>query len=41
MMYDVQMGSDVIIFMPRFIKTGSRVEKLIGRDSQTESMEMS
>jgi hypothetical protein len=30
MMYAVEMGSDAMIYIPSFIKTGSRIQKLLG-----------
>jgi hypothetical protein len=35
MKYTVEMGSFAVIYIPSFIKTGSGIQKLIGRDSQT------
>jgi hypothetical protein len=35
MKYGVEMGSDVMVYTPDFIKTGSGIQKLIGSDSQT------
>jgi hypothetical protein len=37
MWYAVEMGSGAIIYVPRFIKIGSGIQKLIGRytDAQT------
>jgi hypothetical protein len=35
MNYAVEMGSDAMIYIPSFIKTGSGIQKLIGGDSQT------
>jgi hypothetical protein len=31
------MGSDAVIYVPSFIKIGSGVQKLIGRDIQTHT----
>jgi hypothetical protein len=38
MKYAVPMGSGAMIYTPSFIKTGSGIQKLIQRDSQTDSM---
>jgi hypothetical protein len=36
--YIVEMGSDAVIYVPRFIKIGSGIQKLIGRKHRhTES----
>jgi hypothetical protein len=35
MKYDVEMGSDAMIYIQSFIKTGTRIEKLIVVDTQT------
>jgi hypothetical protein len=37
MMYAVEMGSDAMMYIPCFIKTGSGIQKLIGgfTDAQT------
>jgi hypothetical protein len=35
MTYAVEMGSDAMIYIPRFIKIGSGIQKLIGVDSQS------
>jgi hypothetical protein len=35
MKYAVEMGSVAVIYIPIFIKTGSGIQKMIGRDSQT------
>jgi hypothetical protein len=39
MKYAVEMGSVTIIYMPRFIKFGSGIQKLTGEDSQTHRHE--
>jgi hypothetical protein len=33
--YAVEMDSGDMIYIPNYIKTGSGIQKLIGRDSQT------
>jgi hypothetical protein len=33
--YTVEMGSDAMIYIPSFIKTGSGIQKLMRRDIQT------
>jgi hypothetical protein len=35
MRYAVEMGSGDMIYIPRFTKIGSGIQKLIGMDSQT------
>jgi hypothetical protein len=35
MKYADDMGSDIMIYIPNFIKTGSGIHKLIGVDTQT------
>jgi hypothetical protein len=41
MKYAVQMGSGSMIYIPSFIKIGSRIQKLIGGiHSYTDSMEI-
>jgi hypothetical protein len=35
MKYAVEMGSGAVIYIPRFIKIGSGIQKLIGEDTQT------
>jgi hypothetical protein len=35
MKYAVVMGSGAMIYIPSFIKTGSGIQKLIRRDTQT------
>jgi hypothetical protein len=35
MKYAVEMGSDAMIYIPSFIKTGSGIQKLMGENSQT------
>jgi hypothetical protein len=35
MKFTVEMGSGVTVYIPRFIKFGSGIQKLIGEDSQT------
>jgi hypothetical protein len=35
MKYSVEMGSVAMIYKPSFIKTGSGIQKLIGRNSHT------
>jgi hypothetical protein len=35
MKYAVEIGSGAMIYIPSFIKIGSGIQKLIGRDSQT------
>jgi hypothetical protein len=35
MKYVVEMGSGATIYIPGFVRTGSGIENLIGRDSQT------
>jgi hypothetical protein len=35
MKYAVEMGSDAMIYIPSFIKTGSGIQKLIRGDTQT------
>jgi hypothetical protein len=35
MRYAVEMCSDAMIYIPSFIKIGSGIQKLIGRDTQT------
>jgi hypothetical protein len=39
MKYAVEMGSDVMIYIPSFIKIGSGIQELI-EDSQAHSMEI-
>jgi hypothetical protein len=34
MKYAVEMGSDAMIYISGFIKTGSGIHKLIGRDTR-------
>jgi hypothetical protein len=34
MKYAVEMGSGAMIYTPSFIKIGSAIEKLMGRDTQ-------
>jgi hypothetical protein len=34
MKYDVEVSSGAMIYIPSFIKIGSGIQKLIGRDSQ-------
>jgi hypothetical protein len=37
MKYAVEMGSGAVIYVPTFIKTGSGIQKVIGKkDSQTQ-----
>jgi hypothetical protein len=36
MKYAVEMGADAMIYIPSFIKTGTRIEKLIEVDTQTQ-----
>jgi hypothetical protein len=36
MKYTVEMGSGAMICVPRFIKIGSRIQKLTERGTQTE-----
>jgi hypothetical protein len=38
MKYGVEIGSGVMTYTPSLIKIGSGIQKLIGRDSQTDSM---
>jgi hypothetical protein len=33
---DVQMGTGAIIYIPSFIKIGSGIQKLIGRDTASK-----
>jgi hypothetical protein len=41
MKYAVEMGSGAMIYIPRFIKIGSGIQKLIEWDTQiTDSMEI-
>jgi hypothetical protein len=42
MKYAVGMGSSAMIYVPSFIKTGSGIQKLIGRGNyeNTDSMEI-
>jgi hypothetical protein len=35
MKYAVEMDSGAMIYIPYFIKIGSAIQKLIGRDTQT------
>jgi hypothetical protein len=35
MKYAVEMGSVGMIYIPHFIKTGSSIQNVMGRDSQT------
>jgi hypothetical protein len=35
MKYAAEMGSGAMIYIPSFIKIGSGIQKLTGRDSQT------
>jgi hypothetical protein len=35
MKYDTEMGSVAMIYIPVFIKIDSNIQKLIGRDTQT------
>jgi hypothetical protein len=35
MKYAAEMGSGAMIYIPSFIKIGSGIQKLIGRDTQT------
>jgi hypothetical protein len=37
MKYAVEMGSGAMIYMSSFIKTGSGIQKFIGRSTQTHS----
>jgi hypothetical protein len=37
MKYAVEMGSGAMIYIPSFIKTGSGIQKLIARDTQTHT----
>jgi hypothetical protein len=39
MKYAVEMGSVAITYIPRFIKIGSCIQKLIAGDPQTHMME--
>jgi hypothetical protein len=34
MKHDVEIGSSVVTYIPNFIKTGSSIQRLIGRDTQ-------
>jgi hypothetical protein len=36
MKYAIEMGSGAMIYIPSFTKTGSGIQNLIGRDTQTE-----
>jgi hypothetical protein len=38
MKYASEMGSGDMIYMPSFIKTGSGIQKLMGRYRHTDSM---
>jgi hypothetical protein len=40
MKYAVEMGTGAMIYIPSFIKIGSVIQKLIGGDTQTDSMEI-
>jgi hypothetical protein len=35
MKYDVEMGSSVVTYLSSFVKIGSSIQRLIGRDTQT------
>jgi hypothetical protein len=35
MKYAVEMGSGAMIYIPSFIKIGSAIQNLMGRDTQT------
>jgi hypothetical protein len=35
MKYAVEIGSGVMIYIPSFTKTGSGIQKLIGKDTET------
>jgi hypothetical protein len=37
MKYAVEMGSDAMLYIPRLVKTGSGIQKLIRGDSQTHT----
>jgi hypothetical protein len=37
MKYALEMGSGAMIYIPSFIKIGSAVQKLLGRDSQRQA----
>jgi hypothetical protein len=41
MKYAVEMDSGAMIYIPTFIKFGSCTQKLIGEDTQTDSMVLS
>jgi hypothetical protein len=41
MMYAVEMGSGAMKYVTSFIKMGSGIQKLIGRDSQTHKRRIS
>jgi hypothetical protein len=42
MKYAVEMGSDAMVYIPNFIKTGSGIQKLVrGIHRHTDSMEIS
>jgi hypothetical protein len=38
MKYAVEMGSGAMIYIPSFIKIGSGIRKLIGRDTRTQTV---
>jgi hypothetical protein len=40
MIYAVEMGSGAMTYIPSFMKIGSGIQNLTGRDSQTDSMEI-
>jgi hypothetical protein len=40
MEYVIELGSGVMIYMPSFIKIGSRIQTLMGRGSFTEGHSM-
>jgi hypothetical protein len=40
MKYAVEMGSGDMLYIPVFINTGSRIQKLIAGNTQTHSMEI-
>jgi hypothetical protein len=35
MKYATEVGSGAVIYIPSFIKIGSGIQKLVGRDSET------
>jgi hypothetical protein len=41
MKYAIEVGSGAVIYIPSFIQIGSGIQKLIGKDSVTESLVMS